>query len=236
NALLQDNAGNLWLGSDVGLTLFTHEYLWHFQLPAPYQLSDINAMCFDKTDQLWLALTNDIYTAKNETLNQKFHFASAVSSFYCDDKNNLWVGTIGHGLWCKLNVENDFKKIKIPELERESVLSMTTAQGHLWVAGLNGVHEISYSPEGKNISPFLIKTHNKKTGVGTDYIYQLYADKANRVWMATDGAGVCMYDGKQYRHWDIFKGQNNVAYSIAEDRYGHIWAGTLNKSLFQFSE
>src|SRR5690606_36856990 len=75
-----------------------------------------------------------------------------------------------------------------------------------------------------------------KTGVGTDYIYQLYADKANRVWMATDGAGVCMYDGKQYRHWDIFKGQNNVAYSIAEDRYGHIWAGTLYKSLFQFSE
>jgi len=55
------------------------------------------------------------------------------------------------------------------------------------------------------------------------------------MWMATDGAGVCMYDGAEYHHWNSSFGQGSkVAYSITEDVFGDMWAATMNKDLFHF--
>lgn len=235
NALLQDQAGNLWLGTDKGLTLFTYEYLWYYSLPAPYHLRSVNAMCFDKNDQLWLALSGDLFAAGDNTLNRAFHFASAITCIYCDDKNRLWIGTIGDGLWYRDGDHASFKKVEIQSLEHESVISITKAKEHLWIAGLNGVQEMSYPGRCDSALPAILNIHNKKSGIGSDYIYQLYTDEKDNVWMATDGAGVCMYDGTRYHHWDIFNDDNNVAYSVAEDINGNIWAGTLYKNLFRYS-
>jgi len=234
-ALLQDHAGNLWLGTNKGLTLFTYEYLWYDSLPEPYHLRSINALCFDRNNRLWLALANELFIAEGHTLTPFFRFASAISCMYCDDKNRMWVGTIGDGLWYKDGNHSAFKKITIPGLEQECVLSITQAKGHLWIAGLNGAREIACSETQGITSPAIVKTHNKKSGIGSDYIYQLYADEKERVWMATDGAGVCMYDGSRYHHWDTFQHDNTVVYAITEDIYGNMWAGTWYKNLLRYS-
>ncbi len=61
----------------------------------------------------------------------------------------------------------------------------------------------------------LIRHHTKASGVGSDYVYQIYPDSKGRVWLATDGAGVTMYDGRDYHKWDGEVGIK-VAYSITE--------------------
>ena len=55
--------------------------------------------------------------------------------------------------------------------------------------------------------------------------------------MATDGAGVSMYDGRSYYNWDSSIGMvSKVAYSITSDRKGTIWAGTLENGLFRYNQ
>ncbi len=235
-ALLLDYSGNIWVGTDKGLTLFTPEYLWQISINAPYRLRDITTLCFDKENTCWLALSNKLYTVETTgSLNAEKQFASTISCLYCDNHNRLWIGTMGDGLWCKLNGENQLKKVPLKTLNQQSILSITTSTDKLWVAGLNGVEEIAL-PASNNLDEVNdIKQHTKASGVGTDYIYQLFTDTKDRIWMATDGAGVCMYDGKQYFHWDIFNTKdNNVAYSVAQDMTGNIWSGTLYKDLYRY--
>jgi hypothetical protein len=49
--------------------------------------------------------------------------------------------------------------------------------------------------------------------------------------MATDGAGVALYDGHTFRRWDGEMGVK-VAYAITEDASGDIWVATLEKGLY----
>ena len=234
--MLLDYSGNIWVGTDKGLTLFTPEYLLQIPIAVPYQLRTTTALCFDKENTCWLALSNKLYTVGTTgSLNAKKQFASAISCLYCDNYNRLWIGTMGDGLWCKLNGENQFKRVPLKTLNQQSILSITTSTGKLWVAGLNGVEEITLPTSNNLDEVHAIKQHTKASGVGTDYIYQLFTDAKDRIWMATDGAGVCMYDGKKYNHWNVFKANDNtVAYSIAQDMTGNFWSGTLYKDLYRY--
>ncbi len=236
NAMLLDKAGNIWCVTSKGISLVTAEFLDYITLFQPYALSAVTAMCCDKNNVLWMALKNDVYCLdlndEIKMLRKVFHINAPISALYCSaDDNSLWMGTSGDGLWCKLPGNESFKKVNAPELAQESILSITFSKSNLWVSGLNGVKE--YIRSGNSIK--LFKTYNKASGIGSDYIYQLFTDSKERVWMATDGAGVCLYDGVQYYHWNTFKNPDNtVVYTLTEDAAGGIWAGTLYKDLFRF--
>jgi ligand-binding sensor domain-containing protein len=238
NALLRDPAGNIWCGTNTGLVMLSYEYLAHMPLEKPYALSNVTAICCDRNNVLWLALKNDLYRidlkAQQQTMQFATRFKDPVSSLYCDLENRVWAGTAGSGIWYKKPAAAKFEKIASEELSKESILSITGTRASLWIAGLNGVRELSYPDAEGGIA--IRHTHNKNTGIGSDYIYQLYADRKGRVWMATDGAGVCMYDGLHYYTWENFKVPgDDVVYSITEDALGDIWAGTLKKNIYQYS-
>lgn len=235
NTLLLDKSGNIWCSTDNGISMITAEFLNYIALPKPYYLSELTAMTFDNKNLLWFALRNDAcYVDPSEergTIHKVFTAKEPISALYCDKQGRLWLGTSGDGLWVKDPGVNHFRKITEPGLAHENILSLTVAAGQLWLSGLNGVKQFDLG--GTKIS--LVKTHNKASGIGSDYIYQLFTDSKDHIWMATDGAGVCMYQKKGYYHWNTFDSATNaVAYTITEDAAGGIWAGTLYKNLFRF--
>jgi ligand-binding sensor domain-containing protein len=236
NAMLLDKSGNIWCATTKGISLVTAEFLNYFSLITPYSLSEVTALCCDHSNNLWLALNNELYVVglndNIKMLRKVFTTAQPVSALYCSADGTLWAGTSGDGLWCKTANATGFRKVAGTELDKENVLSISAAGNHLWVSGLNGVKEFERSVSGLHF----LKTHNKASGIGSDYIYQLFADRRNHVWMATDGAGVCLYKEDQYYHWDTFTSPgSNVAYTLTEDAEGHIWAGTLYKDLFRLA-
>lgn len=235
-SLLLDKSGNIWCATNKGISLVTAEFLRYISLPQPYTLSAVTAMCCDQSNTLWLALSDDVYSLNLnddiKILRKVYHAPVPVSELYCSPGGRIWMGTSGDGLWLKQNGSDIFRKVNAEGQEHENILSITSSGANLWVAGLNGVKE--FRLEGENLR--LLKTHNKSSGVGSDYIYQLFADNRGRMWMATDGAGVCMYDEKQYYHWNTFSTPNNtVAYTLTQDAQGALWAGTLYKDLFRYA-
>ncbi len=236
NAMLLDKSGNIWCATTKGISLVTAAFLNYFSLTTPYSLSDVTALCCDKSNNLWLALKNELYVIglndNIKMLRKVYTTAEPVSALHCSADGTVWAGTSGDGLWYKQNNATTFRKVTVAGLEKENILSVTVAGNSLWVSGLNGVKEFERLATGIRF----LKTHNKASGIGSEYIYQLFADSRNHIWMATDGAGVCLYKGGQYYHWDAFKNPNSsVVYTLAEDAGGYLWAGTLYKDLFRFA-
>ncbi|MBA3827499.1 MAG: histidine kinase [Taibaiella sp.] len=233
--LMVDRAGNIWCATNTGLTMMTSEYLYHIPLRAPYYLPDVTAMGWEN-NKLLVALKSTLYTIPlNDTiptLQKTFALGATITSMYKDADNTYWIGTWGKGLYYKTSNSTTLHQVTgISYLNNESILSITGIGKRVWVAGLNGVEELGITSD----KIALIKHHDKKEGIGSDYVYQLYPDTKGNIWMATDGAGVCMYNGQQYLHWDSFFSKNNkVAYSITEDAQGNMWAGTLYKDLYRY--
>jgi ligand-binding sensor domain-containing protein len=235
NALLNDKAGNIWCATDKGISLITAEFLNFIPLAKPFFLSDVTAMGCDNNNGLWLALKNEVFhtnlNTEEHNLQKVFKAKVPVSVIYCDKNGTIWLGTSGDGLWVKDVSASTFKKVAEPTLATENILSLTVVENQLWISGLNGVKQFDINES----SIGLVKEHNKASGIGSDYIYQLFGDSKGRLWMATDGAGVSMFHKNEYYHWNAFDSANNaVAYTITEDAGGGIWAGTLYTDLFRF--
>lgn len=235
--LLLDRAGNIWCATSKGVSMVSAEYLRYIVLPQPYTLSGVTAICCDRGNVLWFALGEDVYAfSLNDEIKlprRIFRAPAPVSVLYAVPGGQVWMGTSGAGVWIHTAATGTFSKVNVPGQEHENILSITMAGGHLWIAGLNGVKEFSRDEGG----PALLRTHNKSSGAGSDYIYRLFGDRRGQVWMATDGAGVCMYDGGRYYHWSTFSAPDNtVAYTLTEDAGGAIWAGTLYKDLFRYQK
>lgn len=236
--LQMDATGNLWCATNMGLKEIIAEYITAVTLPAPFALTELTAMACDNQSNLWLAQKNNIYSvslnAKTHDIRLRYTFTKPVTQLYCDEKGIMWVGTFGDGLWYSENLVNFNKVHGVPALEQESILDVTGKGDNMWVSGLNGVEELAVTQNNRLL---LAKLHNKNTGIGSDYVYKVFIDRYSKVWMGTDGAGVCMYWAGEYRLWDSAAGMNSsVVYNITQDTDGAIWAGTYNKGLLLYED
>lgn len=235
--LLMDGTANIWCATNTGLKMIVAEYVSAIPVSAPYSLQDVTAITCDVDNELWLAQKGRLYsmtlTDEQPQLQLRYTSATPVTHLYCDKNDVLWVGTFGDGVWYSADHKN-FEKVRdIYPLAKESVLDISGKDNRLWVAGLNGVEELGVGV-GNHLS--LLQLHNKSTGIGSDYVYEIYDDQKNNTWMATDGAGVCMYRDGKYTLWDSASGMtSNVAYNVTEDASGRIWASTFNKGLLVFN-
>jgi ligand-binding sensor domain-containing protein len=231
-------SGVLWCATDKGLTLIPSEYMDVYPVAAPYKMESVRAMVCDTDNTMWFSQGKVLYHMYLDQGNPKpaFTLPAEITSLYIDGQDRIWIGTLGKGLWYR-DERGVLKNITgIPPLVNESVLDITGTYDCIWVSGLNGVEELSY-PGYYTQQVTLLKQHNKHSGIGSDYVYQLYPDRKGRIWMATDGAGVCMYDKGRYTRWDSASGMHSkVVYTIAEDGLGNIWAGTLGDGLYRYND
>ncbi|MBZ0306532.1 MAG: hypothetical protein K8I82_10740, partial [Anaerolineae bacterium] len=235
--LLMDSTGNIWCATNTGLKMFAAGYISAIELPAPFSLSELTAMTCDGDTEMWFAQKGKLYNISlvDENPQPKLMYSSpsSITHLYCDGSDVLWVGTFGDGLWYSADHRNFRKVTGITPLDKENVLDISGRDNKLWIAGLNGVEELQVR---NNNELTLVKLHNKGTGIGSDYVYEIFPDRNGNTWMATDGAGVCMYSNGKYTLWDSASGMtSNVAYNIAGDTRGRIWASTFNKGLLVYN-
>ncbi|MBL7718027.1 MAG: histidine kinase [Flavipsychrobacter sp.] len=231
--LLYVRSGNLWLATNEGLTVVTISHASYHIAGAPYFFSTLTALT-GGDGRMWLAQGRELLSlhlsADTVVPAREAMLPAAITCMYLHGGQGIWLGTFGRGLWHY--IDGRLRQVKGPAgMDNANILSIAAYNSRLWVASLNGVDELDVS--GDKMVP--VAHYNKAGGIGSDYVYQLYNDGRGRLWLATDGGGVAMYDGRRFHRWDSTSGLTaRVVYSIAVDSFGHAWAGTPDKGVFRY--
>lgn len=238
-----DISGNIWVGSDAGLTIISNDH-------GKFRFENINAnngLPDNIIRKLKRGPGNSMGIGMEEKgfclydINkQKFSFAEVFENWNYGPVNSLlilenefWIGTQKSGI-----IDFEFqagRRIRqfsnqegFPGLSVNSMLK--DHEGNIWIGSGN---ELYLSP-GEKIE---FKTHINKIPLNT--IHTLLVDRPENIWFSTD-SGVYIYnknfkDGYRIEFPAVkSKGKKINVISLYEDNFGFIWMGTFDYGVFRY--
>lgn len=235
----KDVAGNIWVLGHSGL----------FEIVAPnintyyidksnFIIGDFSALANKFDSSIYYAVQNKLYNYNfNKNQNKLIYTGKNIITKLFKSNDEILLGTLNAGLW-KLNIrDNEIKKLSIEKLpENAHILDICSDPNTLWIASLEGLFQCKKNPQ--NTEQILsVEKYNKKDGLGSDYVYQIFLDSRKRVWFATDGAGPVYYQNGKFYSWGnkIPHLKNKVIYSIDETANGIIWMTSFENGIYAFN-
>lgn len=201
------------------------------------QVSEIIRCIYeDKKQRLWFGTNNDgvcMYDGKSLTyFNYSNGFAGRAVREIAEDRNgNLWFAT-DRGLIKYNGKEFSIftQKDGLPHSDCWSLL--IDRKGIIWIGTLEGACRY----EGKNFTAFEVPAAIERDftrGVtSAKIIWDIKEDSKGRIWLATNGRGVYVYNGRSLANVSKADGLGgNFVNGILEDRKGNIWFATQHNGV-----
>lgn len=226
--LLNDREGQLWILSDRGAVLSANLQVLPFQKNA----DAVQAICADRSGILWAGTQNGLQFKNNQGWNTASTGKINVISLAEGANGTIWAGTFGDGIYL-LNAQGKIqKRLSVAQgLPNGSILSMAVQGDKMWVSTLGGVVYVDGTT-------FQVTNLAQMSGIAEAakyYVYKIFADSKGRVWLCTDGHGLCMLANGTLK---CFENIENVPlktiYSITEDQHGTIWFSGDHTSLLSW--
>ncbi len=244
SAMLADHQGNLWAAGNNQLVRFGNS---HLNPLFPVQANDnLHALMVDSEGHIWY---NDKQVLKHASINQHgiwetktyslpIAAQAAITALYEDRFGYVWIGTMGNGLLVLNPITGKFRKITEDKvLQNGSILSISGKGNAIWIASLEGAVQCQLTAANQNSNlSYRFTDYTAISGIGSNYIYAIYTDSRNRVWFATDGKGLSVWDGKTFTNYNTKNGlPDEVVYQIVEDSKGNIWCSTFKGGIIKFN-
>ncbi len=219
-AIVEDNFGNLWIGTNCsGLSRFdleigTFQNFKHDPSNSESLGSNaIHALTIDSADNLWIGSDSGLYLASlgsvlrygsrksnaYESLLFKSYKIGSVNRIYESPtmKGTIWLGTAGGGL-AKLNVSSGKWEVyrhrsdDSRSLRSDFVSGITQEGAHsLWVGTKNGDLELFDSETGTFQHVFTF--HGTRAPAFHQHIKCLHQDWTGTLWVGTLGGGITIF-------------------------------------------
>ncbi len=111
------------------------------------------------------------------------------------------------------------------------------SNGDIWL-GTTSMGALRLTGRNKNKNKFEYKSYSVKRGkLNCDNVQCFFEDSKKRLWVGTDGGGLCLYDKKSDSFIPVNRQYNmpgDAVFSIEEDKKGNLWMGT-NAGLVKLS-
>ncbi len=221
NAICDDNQGNIWFGTRLGLNRYhkaTQQY-YHYH---------------DKSSK-----DHALPTTGVDSINE-------VTSLYLDKEGFLWIGSYGSGL-LKYNFGTDSFVQYHDSLNRYTITDKITdvtqdKEGHIWICshgkGFAKIENID-TLKSQIYLQYFHCDEKMPFGFASQYVDIIFQDNNQKLWFAMRSNGLFRFDaisGKM-KHFGHIPGDdnsisNNTIISICDDSKGDLWIGTargLNK-------
>lgn len=262
NKLLEDKAGNIWIGTNGGgLNYYNYNQdVFESYLNEPDNRKSLSgnlvtALFLDSEDNLWVGTEKNglnLFDAASQTFSRYYHNEDDPSSISHNDVlaigedkiGNLWVGTWGGGLNLYdrqsgrfLHYKADGKNNIPDDIVRYIHKSKS---GDLWVGFQKGLRKITYK-EGKYIftEPVLLDPELSRI-LSNVPVLTILEDDQSRLWIGTENEGLFIVNLKT-RHAQQYKVDpfspysiaSNSIWSIYKDKVGTMWLGTFDKGVLK---
>ena len=252
--VIMDKEGNLWIGTQNGLNLFTSAegFKRFFNEPANiYSLSNnyITSLTLDRTGCIWAGTQggglnrvvkgrDGLYFERHTTDTPRGRISNNyILSLFADKIGNIWIGTDNGGL-NRLNtltgLINYFKTEEGNEygINSNSIWSLFgDEEDRLWIGTYNKGINVIDEKFRKFESIQKIRTAEKS--LNNNDVMGFTEDDRGNVWIATNGGGICRFDPGNHQFNRLVFNNNNHAYlsnnavqDILYDSNDNLWIGT----------
>ena len=260
-SIFRDKSGVLWFGSIIG-GVYTYSSkkqkfdAWTFENSNEnFRLSNYSVRSIAQTDKntIWIGTENKLNKI-NLNKNRITYWAPNIkltgdyTNYYIwslcpDKKHNLWIGTMGLGLFHLDTFTNTYRNWQLTQAGKNSInhnfipCLLEDSQNILWIGtwggGLN-----RFDPHQGTFTYYLNDPANPKS-ISHNSVWCLYEDSDDIIWIGTYGGGLNSFDRStqtfkrfKYSIESVNSISNNTIYCIVEDADKNLWIGTnggLNK-------
>ncbi|MEO8771020.1 MAG: two-component regulator propeller domain-containing protein [Ferruginibacter sp.] len=246
NCLAEDNQGNIWMASlNYGMIRTPGESIKLMDIPSHPVFEHIHVVLCDKVGNTWLNNEwNDLIRIeqKNGLLSEKkmrlngLNEKTDITSLYQDNYGNIWVGTMGKGIFILDPVTFKYRQFDDNgRFKNAGILSVSGNKDQIFVSSLQGSLMIEPGPGNKDINNQFRVTYYDNKSTGTNYIYSIFEDSKGRLWFATDGLGLTKLELNRFTYYNNKEQvKDDRIYSITEDNNGNIWFSTASAGIYKF--
>jgi ligand-binding sensor domain-containing protein/serine phosphatase RsbU (regulator of sigma subunit) len=246
--IYRDRQGNMWCGTNgkgvqvyfKSTSIITH--LRRSERPGvgnnTLMSSAIMCVMEDSKGEMWIGTDGGGVTSYNRKTNkytQHPELSTAINNsvlaIFESSDHSLWVGTYGDGLIQRKPDGTINTYSPGNQIENGTILTITedTRDHTIWFGTFgDGVYQLN--PKNDSLRHFTMEGD----GLPSDFIYTLYFDHQNNLWIGTRGAGIAKRhpSGKiiVYNHDDKISNSlsNDMVYCFSEDDAGTLWISTAN--------
>lgn len=228
--ILVDLENNLWYAESIHLIRTSGDKFTIINSVDDKKISFIHCIISDQEGGLWFCPDSQLsHMYKDENGSwQIFQFKifqtqqpPDIVTLYEDKYGFIWIGSLGEGIF-RFNPKNG--KIRSfnqrTNIEESSVLTITGNGDDIWVGGFNGVRKYHIDANGQNENASISTDPNFNSKFLNDYVYKIFIDSKNRIWIATDENGAYYLHNGQLINLPL---NHNAVHSFAEDDSGKIW-------------
>lgn len=250
-SIIEINNENIWVATwGGGINKFDkkRELFYRFQ----YDSINKNSMIHDKIISASKDVENKIWCATSlglsilDPLNEEFTnldtrdyplYLNEISCIYSDHSGITWLYNDCHGdrsinVYSKNKLKfNHYKKNASDNKSLNSNVVVTICEDeneNIWIGSDNGIDILNRSKERKN----------HIVNLGNNYIWNIYRDRKNYMWIATYNDAIERYDPKtgKFTQFYDFDGKGFICHDIFEDKKENLWLGLMKGGVRVFDK
>ncbi|MBN1789266.1 MAG: response regulator [Bacteroidales bacterium] len=252
-SVIKDSKGRIWIGTFNGLNLYqprTNKFtrFMHGDNEGNYEeIYEIRTVTESYNGNLWIGTTRGLFRFNTSThVVSKFRFDLKnhmnndvwIECVYEDDQQNIWIGTIGQGLYYydftkdrSFNYTNSPDPSSIHNNEVNTII--TDSDQNIWIGTNSGLSLIARGNISEDMDIIFNSTFPsfEDKRISENVITRLYRDNTNKIWVC-GRFDVVTIDKKQ-KHFNQLnfvkihpRFTTNSISAIAEDKNGNIWYAT----------
>ena len=252
-SIAEDTHSNLWIGTTQGVNIkkvdeqsFHRISLFDYNTLGCSDVNNINDIFVARDGTVFLGTHEGFFTYQNGTFRHHLidstRFSAPVNnvfSFAEDLQGNIWMGTFTRSLVCYNPQSGSLTYIPVPHIYEGKYVKglqklFIDSDNLLWIGSQAGLYVYNL---GKNEwEESLNQTLYRQ--IGNKVINGIREDKEGTIWLATDGAGVFLFDkqlktSKNLLHKEGSSGSisTNGLFSLLIDKDDIVWIGTYKQGL-----
>ena len=233
-SMAQDKAGNIWLGTDDGLTRYDGKYFSHYTTDQGLPHNLILSVCIDNNENLWIGSFGGGVTRYDGKILSTFTESTGlvndvVNCIFEDSKGNIWFGTAGG----------------VTVYSGKSLTGYTVNQGlvHNYIRSIveDNSGRIWISTNDAGISVWdgrSFSNYSEREGLPDNHIHSLYKDKDGYIWLGSYRQKLVAFNGSDFISYAQNQSDSpgsDLVRTMIQDSTGNLWIGTEQGGLSVFN-
>jgi len=230
-AIIEDDIGNIWLGTSGGLTKYNGNTFTNYSEENGLIDNEIWDIEIDKNGSIWIATVGGVSKFDGTTFEtfkvpkpdvpkpKPMLSENRVSDILIDKNGHLWFVNDSYGITKFNGNQFEFFTTKNGLTDNNVADLFEDSQGNIWIGTFyGGVSKY----DGNSFTDFT------KDGIieGIE-TYNFCEDNKGSIWFSAENFGAYRYDGKSFTQFTTKDGlATNTIQHIFEDKKGQLWFST----------